>query len=103
MRECSLNWRVFESVQYLDSERNSFQLLNLGWRNEQYYFYVVFHLAIQNGKVWLKENRTDVLIAQILVEQGISKSDIVLGLQSSETMALSGYEWLNNKKNKDLN
>ncbi len=83
--------KSIEAKLVFDFERQSFQVLNIGWRNGEYYFYVVFHLEIKNGKVWVNENRTDVLIAQMLVEQGIPKSDIVLGLQSPETRVLSGY------------
>jgi XisI protein len=83
--------KSIEAKLVFDYERNSFQVLNVGWRNGQYYFYVVFHFDIKNGKVWLYENRTDMLIAQMLVEQGIPQSDIVLALQSPETRALSGY------------
>lgn len=80
-----------EAKLVFDYERHSFQVLNVGWRNHEYFFYVVFHLDIKNNKVWLNENRTDILIAPMLVEQGIPKSDIVLGLQSPETRAFSGY------------
>ena len=80
-----------EAKLVFDYERHSFQVLNVGWRNREYFFYVVFHLDIQNNKVWLNENRTDILMAQMLVEQGIPKSDIVLGLQPPETRVLSGY------------
>ncbi len=83
--------KPIEAKLVFDYERNSFQLLNVGWRNGQYYFYVVFHFDIKNGKVWLLENRTDLMIAQMLVEKGIPKSDIVLALQSPETRKLSGY------------
>jgi hypothetical protein len=83
--------KSIEAKLVFDYERNSFQLLNTGWRNGEYYFYVVFHLDIKNDKVWLNENRTDMLVAQMLVEQGIPKTDIVLGLQPPQTRALSGY------------
>ena len=75
----------------LDMERNHFQILAIGWERGKRVYYPIFHLDIKNGKVWINENRTDILIAQMLVEQGIPKNDIVLGLQSPETRALSGY------------
>ena len=68
-----------------------FQLLNCGWRNDAYQFYVIFHFDILNDKIWVQENRTDVLIARELVEKGIDKKDIVLGLQFPELRAESGY------------
>ncbi len=83
--------KSIEAKLIFDFERHSFQVLNVGWRNGEYYFYVVFHLEIKNNKVWINENRTDLLMAQMLVEQGIPKTDIVLGLQSPETRGISGY------------
>ena len=83
--------KSIEAKLVFDYERRSFQVLNIGWRNGEYFFYVVFHLDIRNDKVWLNENRTDILIAQMLVEHGIPSNDIVLGLQSPETRVLSGY------------
>ncbi len=83
--------KSIEAKLVFDYERHSFQVLNVGWRNGEYFFYIVFHLDIKNDKVWINENRTDIMIAQILVEQGIPKTDIVLGLQSPEMRVLSGY------------
>ena len=84
--------KSIEAKLVFDYERRSFQVLNIGWRNGEYFFYVVFHLDIRNDKVWLNENRTDILIAQMLVEHGIPTNNIVLGLQSPETRVLSGYD-----------
>jgi hypothetical protein len=83
--------KPIEAKLVFDYERKSFQLLNVGWRNGQYFFYIVFHFELKNEKIWLYENRTDLLVAQTLVEQGVPKNDIVLALQSPETRALSGY------------
>lgn len=68
-----------------------YQLLNLGWRKDDYHFYVIFHFEVKNNKIWLQENRTDVLIAKELVDKGIPKEYIVLGLQEPELRAESGY------------
>lgn len=74
-----------------DKPGGHFQLLNSGWRNGDYQFYVIFHFDIIEGKVWIQENRTDVMIAQELSEKGIPKTDIVLGLQLPELRSASGY------------
>ena len=68
-----------------------FQLLNCGWRNDAYQFYVIFHFDILNDKVWVQENRTEMEVAEELVERGIPKSDIVLGLQPPEYRKLTGF------------
>lgn len=80
-----------EAKVIIDKEGKHYQLLNCGWRKDDYQFYIIFHFDIKNGKVWVQENRTDVLIAQELTEKGINKSDIVLGLQLPELRAESGY------------
>jgi len=75
----------------IDTERNHFQLLRLGWENNRYTFSVVFHFDIKDGKIWLQENRTDILIAKELVELGVPVTDIVLGLQAPEDRPYTGY------------
>ena len=80
-----------EAKVIVDREGGHYQLLNMGWRKNDYQFYVIFHFDIKDGKVWLQENRTDVLIAKELVEKGISQNDIVLGLQYPELRAATGY------------
>ena len=80
-----------EAKVIIDKTEKHFQLLSYGWRKGDYQFYVIFHFDIINGKVWVQENRTDVLIAQELVEKGIPKKDIVLGLQIPELRGEMGY------------
>jgi hypothetical protein len=80
-----------EATVIIDKEGQHYQLLNSGWRKEEYQFYVIFHFDIKEGKVWLQENRTDLLIAKELVERGVPAKDIVLGLQFPELRAESGY------------
>lgn len=75
----------------IDRERGHYQLLNNGWRDGKYYFYVVFHFDLIDDKIWIQENRTDVLIAEELQELGVPKKDIVLGLQAPEVRDYYGY------------
>jgi len=80
-----------EATVIVDKDGKHYQLLNSGWRKDEYQFYVIFHFDIIDNKVWLQENRTDLLIAKELVERGIPATDIVLGLQFPELRAESGY------------
>jgi XisI protein len=80
-----------EAKVIVDKEGKHFQLLNCGWQKDDYQFYIIFHFDIKDGKIWVQENRTDVLIAGELVEKGIDKNDIVLGLQFPELRGESGY------------
>jgi hypothetical protein len=80
-----------EASVIIDKVARHYQLLNSGWRKGVYQFYVIFHFQIKDGKVWVQENRTDILIAKELTEHGIAKKDIVLGLQEPELREVSGY------------
>ncbi|MEM9885761.1 MAG: XisI protein [Bacteroidota bacterium] len=70
-----------QNIVIADVERGHFQFLRMGWKENDYIFGAVFHFDIIDDKVWVQENRTDILIAEELVERGIPKTDIVLGLQ----------------------
>lgn len=74
-----------------DKERLHYQLLSQGWNKGNFQIYIIFHFDLQDGKVWIQENRTDVLIAKELVERGIPKSDIVLGFHHPDLRSASGY------------
>jgi hypothetical protein len=80
-----------EAKVIIDQAGGHYQLLNAGWRKDEYQFYIIFHFDIIDGKVWVQENRTDILIAQELTERGIPKSEIVLGLQLPELRGEMGF------------
>lgn len=63
----------------VDILTNHFILLAKGWKGKKYIHYFIYHIEILNDKVWIHEDRTDTGIANVLVEKGIKKSDIVLG------------------------
>ena len=51
----------------------------------------MFHLDIKNGKIWIQRNQTDRQIADELVEMGVPKEDIVLGIQPSYAREHTGF------------
>ncbi len=66
-----------------DRENNLFQWLTIGWESDEVFqSYINIHFSIKpNGKIWLMENNTEILIGEELVKQGVLREDIVLGLQ----------------------
>ena len=79
----------FEVV--FDTVRHHYQLLCVGWLNDDYVHYVPIHIDIIEDKVWLQKNTTEVFVAEALTSQGIPKSDIVLGLQPPEYRKYTEY------------
>ncbi|MGB0931657.1 MAG: XisI protein [Chitinophagales bacterium] len=96
LEEYALLWnknsnKNIETHVIADTKRKHYQLMQLGWDGYNYIHNCIFHFDIKDGKIWLQENRTDILIAQELVEKGIPKSDIVLGLQPPDARPLTEY------------
>ncbi len=75
----------------LDTQRNHYQTLTIGWENGKRVYYPVFHLDIKDGKIWVQEDATDFDLVGELERRGVARQDIVLGFQPPYKRALSGY------------
>jgi hypothetical protein len=64
-----------------DTERDHYQWMNVGWQQFDRIYRCIVHLDIKDGKIWLQQNLTDLNPAEELVEMGVPREDIVLGLQ----------------------
>ena len=74
-------YRDIEVETIFDTQRDHYQLINIGWNDEQRVHGCFLHIDIKNGKIWLQYNGTENHIAQELVALGVPKEDIVLGFQ----------------------
>lgn len=82
-----------ENILVTDYANGHFQIMRTGWvEGNQFIFNVIIHIQVKSdGKVWLLVNNTDLLIADELVERGISKNDIVIGFQHPSVRAYTGF------------
>lgn len=64
-----------------DTQQDHYQWMNVGWQQFERIYHCIMHFDIKNGKIWLQQNLTDQNPAEDLVKMGISREDIVLGLQ----------------------
>jgi hypothetical protein len=74
-----------------DTERNHYQLMNVGWKNQRRVYGCFLHIDIKDGKVWLQHNGTEFEITEELVKLGISKQDIVIGFHSPFKRQFTDY------------
>ena len=86
----------FEIECVFDTARDHYQIVDMGWRGEERLFNTVIHVDIKrddknSGKVWIQYNATEFSIAELLLERGLLKSDIVLGLQPPYKRPYTGY------------
>lgn len=75
----------------IDKENYHYQLLSIGWHNNRYIYTTAFHFTIENGKIWILQNNTEAMIADELCEQGIPKSDIILGFIAEKSRHFTGF------------
>ena len=65
--------------QVIDEKRDQYILLALGWHKQEYIHNWIFHLQLQDGKIWIHEDLTDPGVKVLLMERGVPESDIILG------------------------
>ncbi|MBE9160037.1 XisI protein [Nodosilinea sp. LEGE 06152] len=80
-----------ETQLVFDTMHHHYQLLEIGWAEHERIYNCILHLDIKNNKIWIQRNTTDVRIAEELVEMGVPKSDIVLGLQAPYKRPYTDY------------
>lgn len=75
-----------------DTERHHYQLIYMGWSGVKFVYGLLFHLDIKpDGKIWIQQNNTEMLIGQELVSRGVQKSDIVIGFRPEYMREGTGY------------
>jgi XisI protein len=80
-----------ETQLIIDSERDHYLLLRVGWEKEQRINYAVFQFDIKDEKIWIQENNTDVEVDKELEEMGISKKEMVVGFHHPSMREYSDY------------
>ncbi|NET54864.1 MAG: XisI protein [Symploca sp. SIO2E6] len=81
----------FEVETIFDTQRNHYQIVDLGWLDKRWVHHCTMHLDIRNEKIWIFYNSTEHDIAADLVDLGVPKQDIVLGFYPPFMRELSDY------------
>ncbi|QSJ17671.1 XisI protein [Nostoc sp. UHCC 0702] len=74
-----------------DTVRDHYQIIEIGWDGYDRIYNCVMHLDIKAEKIWIQRNMTDIQIAEELIEMGVPKQNIVLGLQPSNLRQYTQY------------
>ena len=80
-----------ENELIMDTLRDSYQLVRVGFENSRRVHYCVFHFDIRNGKIWVQQDITDIPVAQLLLDAGVLKEDLVLGFHAPYMRGISGF------------
>jgi hypothetical protein len=65
-----------------DVPGDHYLVIRNGWVNKRWYYGVILHIDIRDGKVWIQHDGIEDGVAPELVEIGVSREDIVLGFQA---------------------
>ena len=81
-----------ETIKILDDEGGNYLLYSDGWRNKHRMYACFLHLQVRrDGKVWLRHDGTDLVIAQWLLDRSIPKEDIVLAFHAPSRRQYTGF------------
>lgn len=80
-----------ENELILDEKGDHYQLIRVGFEDNRRVHYCVFHFDIKNDKIWIQQDTTDIPVAQLLLDAGIPKEDIVLAFHAPYRRELSGF------------
>ena len=75
----------------VDKENQRFLIMTIGWQKNTFVHICPMHFDIVNNKIWVQENRTEWNVGEMLENQGVPKSEIVLGFLAPSTRAYSDY------------
>src|SRR5438093_8279724 len=68
----------------IDETQKQFEVICVGWKNDERVHYCVLHVDIIDGKLWIQVNNTDRKIGEELVEAGVPREDIVLAFHPAK-------------------
>ena len=80
-----------ETLVVADKENYHYQLVRVGWAEKRQVHYTPIHIDIKNNKVWIQINNTEELVADELVNRGLSKQEIVLAFHPKELREFTGF------------
>lgn len=80
-----------ESQLIFDTQNHHYLLVDLGWEGKHFTYGTIIHIDIKDNKIWIQRNNTEINLAESLVQRGIDKDNIVIGLHSPFMRQFSGY------------
>lgn len=85
------NTKDVEVQVIMDTVRDHYQWMNVGWEGFKRVYSCFIHLDIKDGKIWIQQNWTEDDLAADLVEMGVPREDIVLGLHAPYKRPYTDY------------
>jgi hypothetical protein len=75
----------------IDSERDHYEVMHVGWQGYHRVHGTVIHLDIIDGKIWVQYDGTDRPVAEELMAAGVPREDIVLAFHPAHLRQHTGF------------
>ncbi len=75
----------------VDEKHDHYQLVHIGWHNNNRTYGCVLHIDIKNNKIWIQHDGTEIGMANELVALGVPKKDIVLAFHAPYKRQYTGF------------
>ncbi|MEM9885277.1 MAG: element excision factor XisI family protein [Bacteroidota bacterium] len=63
----------------VDKEVKRYVLFEMGFEKRKFYHITLFHLAINNNKIWIYEDKSEQGLADLLLSKDVQSDEIILG------------------------
>ncbi|ABA21081.1 fdxN element excision controlling factor XisI [Trichormus variabilis ATCC 29413] len=75
----------------IDEQRDQYLWLCCGWDGKKRVQHIILYLQIQNGKIWIEEDSTNLAIVDEMLVAGIPQTDIILGFHHPSKRGLTEF------------
>jgi XisI protein len=80
-----------EAYMVTDDTSKHYLLYHNSWRNSSRIYGCILHVRIKNDNIYIEYDGTNVGFADVFVEEGISKENIVLAFHAPAKRPYTGY------------
>ncbi len=80
-----------EAYLVADDVSKHYLLYHNTWRNSSRIYGCILHIRIKNDKIYVEYDGTDIGFADVFVEEGVPKQDIVLAFHAPAKRPYTGY------------
>jgi hypothetical protein len=75
----------------LDDTRDHYLWFRFGWDDRKLVQHIIIYLRLDQGKIWVEQDNTDLCVVDDLLAAGIPAGDIVLGFHHPSKRALTEF------------
>jgi XisI protein len=74
-----------------DDQHGHYLLMTIGWHDNHRTYFPYLHIDVNNDKVYVEKNMSEISIAKVLEEKGIPKEDIILAFHAPFKLPYTRY------------